>query len=143
MRGFTLVEMLIVLGVITLITTATIEMYGSARSAGDARHAAYVYTDAIKEASLNARSLVGDSSWGVRIAEPEITVFAGSSYASRDTDFDIVYDMPGSVVVSGFGDVIFERMSGMPSSFGTTTFSNAVASTSIYLFETGVYSGAL
>ena len=71
-----------------------------------------------------AFSLAGeqDSAWGVKVEQGEITVFAGDSFAARDTDFDQVTPIGDDLTVTGLNEIVYSKIYALPLSTGTTTF---------------------
>lgn len=88
----------------------------------------------IRQARTNAVAQLEDSSWGLYFnttPDPdEFTLFNGSSYASRNTDYDVNYsfrpgvDINAIALTGGGNELIFSKRSGQTSQSGTIQLSN-------------------
>lgn len=78
---------------------------------------------AIRTAQQNASNSQNDDDWGVNITPGAIIVFRGNNFASRDTEFDIPYNIADRVVVNGTNEYVFTKRNGLPVSTGSTTLS--------------------
>jgi len=137
MRGFTLIEVIIAIGIFGILLSAaapfTARVYRGFLVTSEARTFVYV----LRRAETRAMSNIGGQAHGVSWQLPDFVLFRGGSYASRDADFDETYDVDGSVAVSGAFDVVFAAGSGLPSATGTWVFSDAVTSSSVVLNAVG------
>jgi prepilin-type N-terminal cleavage/methylation domain-containing protein len=139
-RGFSLIELLIAISIILIVGAAITTSYTAARGTGEPLHDSYMYVDALREATLRARSMEYDTDWGVKITGGNTIVFSGSSYASRTASRDHAYDSSDTLTVGGVTEIVFAKFSGTPNTSGTTTFQNKYATTSVNVSATGVIS---
>jgi prepilin-type N-terminal cleavage/methylation domain-containing protein len=137
MKGFSLIEILVVLSIISIIGSISVVTYNTMRQVGNAKHATYVLVDSLKEAKNKAKMMEYDSDWGVNITNTDVIVFSGSSYSGRDVSKDRTYDIPDNLMVDGPTEFIFTKLTGLPSSLGTTTFSNDFGTSSSYILSGG------
>jgi len=140
-RGFSLPELIISIAIITIVAGVAISSYSSIRGVNDPQRAVYVYANTLREASRKARLMEYDSAWGVRLGSTSATLFSGATYATRVASRDVSYDfsLSGPITASGqTSDVVFLPLTGLSSTTGTTTFSNAIASSSVYLWTGGI-----
>ena len=113
--GLTLIEILLVLGIFsdigTLVGVGTSSLLFQSYFTNTVErivrtlHTAQVY-------SFSGRN---DSSWGVHYEAGKVVLFKGTDYASRDPSFDAVTDIPAVVAITGWNDLYFDRLRGMPS----------------------------
>ena len=119
MRGFTLIELVIVLS-ITLMLSAIVGALSSNTLPKTQLHSE---SEAVIENLRRAQafSIAGkhDQLWGVHLTSTNLTLFAGSSYALRDTQYDQVRTFPAGITVTGLSDILFAALSGSTSNTGT------------------------
>lgn len=121
MRGFTLLEVLLSVATVAIIAGMGIPIYQSLQVRNDLDIAAVTIVQNFRRAQTLAQAIDGDISWGLYVQSGSITLFQGASYASRDTNFDEVFDVPISIVPSGIQEVVFTKFSGEPQTTGTVT----------------------
>ncbi len=137
-RGFTLPELLIVLGIIALIAVLTVPTGISFLQtqtlndvAGDLKHT-------LRLAQAYAFFQKNDDSYGVKIFSNNYVLFEGDSYATRKQDIDQVFAFAGHVTVSGGpNEIVFLQQSGTPNATGTILLSATDASETITIYENG------
>ncbi len=123
-KGFTLIEMLLSVAVIVAITGISIPIYESFQVRNELDIAAVSIVQSLRRAEALAQSSSGDASWGVHIVSGSVTLFKGSSYATRDATLDEIFTIPTSIVPSGVSDIVFDRLTGFPQSTGTITLTS-------------------
>ncbi len=136
-RGYSLIELVIVLAIFGVVAIIGAASYGNSRNAQAARQNAYVYSDALKEATLKAKAMESDTAWGVSVGQNSVTVFSGATFADRMVARDIDYAISDKALVSGITEVVFAKFTALPSTTGTTTFANAYATSSVYISPNG------
>lgn len=138
-EGFTLVEMLLSVAIITVITAFSVPLMVSYSSRNELDIEAVELTSALRKAQQYARTSYGDSTWGVNIQSGSVTVFKGASYATRDPSYDEVSSIPGSITASGLTAVVFSKLVGLPDTSGTITLtSNTTSTKNIYINAQGI-----
>jgi prepilin-type N-terminal cleavage/methylation domain-containing protein len=138
MRGYSLIELLIVVGLIGLISGVVVTAYKSTLNVQSPRSAALALYVSLADASLRARSMQQDSAWGVEVLTDKVVTFKGTVYATRDTTQDRTLLLPSQITITGVTDTVFSKFTGLPSSIGTTTFKTTFASSSVYLLSSGM-----
>ena len=124
--GFTLLEILLVLAIITIILAFSFPAFSGLTSNGDARIAKTTVASSLHRAQMNSRAISHDSSWGVYVETGQLTLFAGDSYASRDEGLDQLYDLPAAVEISGDNEIIFTKVFGLLEETATITFTSQI-----------------
>lgn len=119
MRGFTLIEITIVLALVGLIAALALPVsLGSYR-----RYIAASGRDDLLTLLRHARAqamagvcegdaCTGAAAHGVAIEDGAYVLFQGETYATRDPDQDIAFDTDGTAYSSGLREVVFEPLSG-------------------------------
>lgn len=77
------------------------------------------------------------SIWGVHYADGELTLFKGGSFG-EDHSFDETFDIPSSINVSGWSDVVFSKIRGQPSVSLTITLTSPIDSRTVTLNDEGM-----
>jgi len=75
----------------------------------------------LRRAQLNAMMGKNNGPWGVTFVSQQLVLFQGVSYASRTTAFDEDFDVNPSISVSGLGELIYTKTSGLPNATPTIT----------------------
>ncbi len=115
-KGFSLFEVMMVVGIIGIATTMSIPMLHQYQIRSDLETASSTITQAVGRARTRAQSGEKDSDWGFYV--PKETVYKGDSYDTRDPSFDESYPIPPSITVAGITDVSFAKITGLPSTTG-------------------------
>lgn len=125
MKGFTLFEMILVVALMAMITSFAPPIFMQLRDRTGFDMAIDTYVSSLHRAQNLSESVKDDSSWGVKVAKDNVTIFKGNSYNSREEEFDEVSPFYFSNFdISNNTEFIFKKMYGVPILFGTTTFSN-------------------
>ena len=133
-KGFTIVELLVVIFIFGVIASMSFNVYKSAQAKNQTALAANSLAFAFRRAQVQAQSQDGDAQWGVKIQKGAITIFQGSSYALRNMAFDETDNIAGTISFSGLSEVAFSKMYGLPQAIGTTTitgFNNQIINVAI------------
>ena len=122
-RGFTLLEVMIGIGIIIIIVTAALVALKNSR---DAQNLATTRQNIISTLRLaQARSIAGtdDDTWGVHLAQSSYTLFRGANFAAAT--FTQVAPLPPRIEIAlialagGGQDIIFNRVDGATNQSGT------------------------
>lgn len=135
-NGFTLVEVVLVLGIFAILSTVSFSTYTQFRGRENLETATMSVVEALRHAQANAQSGKGDSVWGVFVGST-ITLFKGASFSGRDTSYDQVIGLSSGVSASGLSEITFAKVTGTPLMTGTTTLSNSFGTKNIYINEKG------
>ena len=122
--GFTLLEMLLSVGLIAVILGIGVPVYQSFQNRNDLDIAHNLITHSLRRAEAKSRAVDDDTSWGVYVTSGSVTIFKGASYLSRDTAFDEILDVSSSISFTGFSEIVFTKFTGAPSTTGTITMTS-------------------
>jgi len=128
-KGFTMIELLMSIALITLIAGIGIPVYQSFQVKNDLDVATNNWVQTLRRAQTLSEAMDGDSTWGAKIQSGSIILFKGSSYALRDTTYDENFDMPSALTPSGLSEVVFDKLTGFPQTTGTTTLTTTTNET--------------
>jgi len=126
-KGFTLIEMVLVIAIIGLLGALTVPLYQSFQVVTNRQSITSELVASLRRAKLKAIAADSDSSWGVAIgANQKITIFKGADFQNRDQNFDEVADIPANVSIeSTISQIIFSKESGIPDTSGPVTLRDA------------------
>lgn len=127
--GFTLIELLLSIALIGIIAGISLPVYVSFQTRNELATTTSTVVDTLRRAQNYARTGMNDSQWGVSIQANSLVLFKGSTYASRDMTMDEVSTLPGSVVASGLGEVVFSKMLGAPTVTGSVVLASSTGDT--------------
>lgn len=124
-RGFTLIEMMLSVGIITLIAGMSLPVYGAFQARNEIDIAAQGIVEALRRAQMYSRGMQNDSQWGIEVQSTAVTLFKGGVFASRDSTYDEATTIPAAITVGGLTEILFTKLTGMPATTGNITLSNA------------------
>lgn len=124
MKGFTLLEVMLSIAVITILAGLSLPIFRTMLVKNDLDVATVTVAQTLRRAQLLSQAVDGDTSWGVKVQSGSITLFKGTGYASRDSNFDETFDIPATIMLSGVAEVVFSKFSGLPQTTGTTTLAS-------------------
>ncbi len=117
--GYTLPEVMLSMAVIVLIAGFSVPVYQTFQIRNDLDVASGDLAIAIRKAQLFSQTNRQDSQWGVRADQGQIVVFKGDSYLNRDSLYDEVSAVSGTISPTGLQEMVFSKMLGEPDTVGT------------------------
>lgn len=78
----------------------------------------------LQRAETYARAVNGDSAWSVEIQSSTVTLFQGTTFATRNTAYDETLAIPGSMSPSGLSEVQFAKLTALPNTTGSITLTS-------------------
>jgi prepilin-type N-terminal cleavage/methylation domain-containing protein len=121
MRGFTLIELVIVLAIMLMLSAIVGTLSSNTLPKNQLQSESETIVENLRRAQALTIAGKQDQLWGVHLTSSTLTLFAGTSYATRDTQYDQVRSLPAGLSVSGLTDVVFEAITGETTNTGTTT----------------------
>ncbi|XOU94293.1 MAG: prepilin-type N-terminal cleavage/methylation domain-containing protein [Candidatus Kerfeldbacteria bacterium] len=139
-KGFTLIEVLLILAILGLIGGLAIPFYQSFQVTSELENTTKEITQTIRRAQITAMSSEGLSDHGIHFAGQQYILFRGAIYNPADI-YNESFDLSPSLSVStgGNDDIIFSSVSGLPNVEATITINtNNGRSNSITINGLGV-----
>ena len=118
MQGFTLMEVVIVVALLSVISLMTIPVSVSQYRKYVVKESTLSITHFLRLSQNNAKTGLLGSSSGVKMLPDSFVVFVGDSYMFRNQAVDEVYHLPSSVSVEGVHEIVFEEITGIPTVSG-------------------------
>ncbi len=128
-RGFTLLELVLSMGLVGILAGFSIPIYQSFQVRNDLDIEVGVVTVNLRRAELLSQAVSRDVpgvsvAWGVKVLSDSVTLFNGQSFATRDPSLDEVFNLPSSVTPSGLTEFLFLKWSGIPQTIGSLTLTS-------------------
>lgn len=144
-KGFTLIEILLVLAIMVILASIILPSFGKMRENQVLKSTTSEVISVIDKARSQSLSSVGSSEYGVHFQTDKIVLFKGITYSSSDAENeDIILTIPATIstisLTGGAVDVYFDRLSGAPSKSGTIVISVSSLSKTITISATGTAS---
>lgn len=124
-KGFTLLEILLSVALMAVFAAVSMTVYQAFQERNELDIAAVTTTQTLRRAQMLSQAVDGDTNWGVKIQSGSITLFKGTSFASRDSSYDEVFDVPTNIIPSGVSEIVYAKFTGLPQSTGTITFTSS------------------
>ncbi len=137
-KAFTLVEILLSLALLVTLISFSVPFYQSFQFRNSLEATVDETARAIRNAQIFAQENKNDSEWGIRLDNGNVTLFQGSSYATRNTTYDQLYPISSQINITGLTEFYFERETGDTSTTGTITFTVNTEVREIEINEKGV-----
>jgi prepilin-type N-terminal cleavage/methylation domain-containing protein len=136
-KGFTLVELLIVIGITLVLASATIPIYGNLQVSGQLNDTEDRIIQTLRTAQGRSEARLNNSSHGVYFEintsrADRYILYQGDSYATRDTSYDRAETPSASITFSttlSGSDVSFSKGLGAPNATGTITLTHDIQGT--------------
>jgi prepilin-type N-terminal cleavage/methylation domain-containing protein len=116
-NGFTLIELLLTVSIISVIGILSTGFYSRFLLQNAVANTSDQLIADLRKAqmySMTGKYNLTNTTWGVRYGSNTITLFLGSSYATRNSAFDETFTVSPSVTISGFTELVFAKTTGLP-----------------------------
>jgi prepilin-type N-terminal cleavage/methylation domain-containing protein len=116
-NGFTLIELLLTVSIISVIGILSTGFYSRFLLQNAVANTSDQLIADLRKAqmySMTGKYNLTNTTWGVRYGSNTITLFLGSSYATRNSAFDETFTVNPSVTISGFTELVFAKTTGLP-----------------------------
>ncbi|MBI2337950.1 prepilin-type N-terminal cleavage/methylation domain-containing protein [Candidatus Daviesbacteria bacterium] len=141
MRGFTLIELILVVAIISFIALLSSPFYSRFLLQNAVDNTKDQLVGSLRKAQTYSMMGKRGSAWSVNFSTNTITLYKGTSFASRDASFDEKFSVNPNVSVAGITDISFARATGLPAPAGATiNISSANNNKSVTVNSQGVVS---
>lgn len=130
-RGFTLVELLIVIAVTLILAVAAVPIYGNLQVQSQLNENTSLLIQSLRTAQERAMARVNNASHGIKLFSNSYILYQGSSYAERSQSYDRTIELGDAISVekslSGTGEddeINFSKSLGVPDMTGTITLTH-------------------
>lgn len=137
-RGFTFLELILVIALVIILGLSTVPFSSRFYTQNAVSNTVDQITSELRKSQMYAMSSRQSANWGVHYGSNQIVLFQGTSYASRNANFDEKFTVNTAVTVSGLTDVIFMRTTGTPSATPTIIVSGAGDTATVTVNSEGV-----
>lgn len=112
-------EILLSITCLSLILAMSVPAYRMLQIRNDLDIAAITLAQSLRRAQILSQTGNGDTTWGVYVGNGGILIYKGASYATRDSVYDEMSDLPSTITGSGVTEVNFSKLYGIPNQTGT------------------------
>jgi prepilin-type N-terminal cleavage/methylation domain-containing protein len=140
-RGYTFIELLIVLAIIGIIMAVTIPSFSKFRQNSALNADTMNVITLINRARLLSVSSKADSQYGIYLSSTSSILFAGTTFASSPVATRETYALSNGVSMTGTAsEIVFAKVTGVPSVSATTTIlvTGTTSSTTVLILPTGI-----
>lgn len=114
MRGFTLIELILVIAILSFISLFSAPFYSRFLLQNAVDNTVDELSGSLRKAQTYSMAGKQGSSWSVNFSANTITLYKGTVFAVRDTALDEKFSINPNVNVSGMSDISFSRITGLP-----------------------------
>jgi len=119
--GFTLVELIIVVALITIISAMSVAFYSRFLTQNAVANTVDQLVGEFRKAQLYSMMGRQNGTWGVAYNSNKIQLFQGNTFATRNTAFDESFSVNTNISITGFTELTFTKATGTPSASPTIT----------------------
>lgn len=125
-KGFTILELLIVVSIIAVLATIITLSFSSFRNSSALQTASENAISVLNKARSNTIASKDGYQYGVHFDTNSLTIFRGGSFTSGDSNnevyaLDMAIQVSATSFVGGGADVIFQKFTGKTDQYGMAT----------------------
>lgn len=130
--GFSLIELILVVAIVLTLGVLSSGFYSRFLNQNSASNVSDQLASQLRKAQTYAMAGKQNTNWGVKYNASTVTLFAANSSA-----FDETFSVNTNINVSGFSQVIFTKVTGIPDSTPTITISESADSKTVSINSQG------
>ncbi len=138
--GFTLIELLMVISLIMIIGSFSVVIFTRFLTQNAVANTQDQVIGELRKAQLYSMMGRQNSGWGVSFAANTVTLFKGSTYATRNSALDEQFSVNPNISITGFSEIDFAKVTGTPSATATYTIVGNDATKTFTVNSQGVVS---
>ncbi len=139
-KSFTLIELLLVIAIMLILGGAAAPFFARFLTQNNVINVSDQLTGQMRKAQIYAMMGKKNGSWGVTVGGSAITLFQGTSFALRNPSFDEKINLNPIIIVSGLSEVVFTKITGLPSATPTINISANNTTANLVINNQGVVS---
>lgn len=141
-KGISIIEVTIVLAIIGVLTLVVVPQFYKIRENQVVKSAVEEVLSALGKARSQTLASLNSSEYGIHFQPDRVIIFRGRVFSSSALDNEIIIlTTPATIsnisLTGEISDIYFNRLSGMPSVFGSVTVSSANYSKVLNISATG------
>lgn len=136
-RGVTIIELLLVVVIISTLGIFSASFYARFLTQNEVGNTVDRLIGSFRKAQVYSMMGKQNGVWGVRHTESPKKI---TLYLSGNSGFDETFSVNSNITISGFTDITFARITGLPSITANITISGGNSSKTIILSSQGVVS---
>ena len=136
-KGFTFIEVLLVIGIIGVLVGLAIPFYQSFQVSSQLDNSTQEIVQTLRRAQARSMASESLSAFGVHFAGRKFVLFQGAIYNPADPLNEAV-DLPNTLTITPATDVVFSMTKGIPDSTNSILISTSGESKTITINELGV-----
>jgi prepilin-type N-terminal cleavage/methylation domain-containing protein len=125
--GFSILELLVTIALISMLFGMTVPIGIDFIAKNNITVAKETVVNTLRTAQHNSINLEQSSNWGVYTQQNSLIMYMGDTYATRDTDFDLLNQLPSGIAITSGMDINFTQLSGDTSANSNIVVSSARA----------------
>lgn len=139
--GVSFLELILVVALVSILSIMSPIFYSKFILQNAVANTTDQMVGSLRKAQLYAMMSRQGDSWSLNYSSNTITLYKGTSFATRDTAFDEKFEVNPNVSVSGITDLSFSKVTGLPTPTSSTiTITSANNSETITVNNQGVVS---
>jgi prepilin-type N-terminal cleavage/methylation domain-containing protein len=128
MRGFTLIELILVVVILLVITGVAAPFFSRFLLQNDTALISDQIAGQLRKAQIYSISGRFNYPWGLYKNGNDLILFAGSNFSSANPRFSETFSLNPNITITGLNEIVFTRPNGIPSTILTITVSSPVNS---------------
>lgn len=133
-------ELILTVSIISIIALLSASFYSRFILQNAVNNTVDQLAGSLRKAQIYSMTGRYDSSWGVHAGNSTLTLFKGTTYASRDSAFDETFSLNPNVTIANFTEVSFTKITGIPSAAPTVTITGNNTTKIIQINSYGIVS---